>query len=381
MYVVLGYLWMSIVTFMHDATHHTLFRRRWLNPAFGIVAMVPVGISFVAFRKDHLEHHRHNRSPRDPDAFTMGRRGVADMVLFYAYMVAGALLSFLHFNVLYPIRSFDRREWAVHLFETALKVAAGVGAGVLGARLRHPGEDAGAVADPDLHLLAVQLRPLHRRALQHAVGSGTAPRHAHDQLEPGARVLLEQHQLAHRAPHLPQGALVQPGRTAPAAEEGYRGSRRRHRQELHRGVPRCAAPRSGDHGPPRGAARHATRDGARRTGSTGNRTPRPWGKADRQNRSDRSERRFAAARALDGFEPDDRENGGEDADRQLPAGDGAFESEQVGGAGNIRRRGEASRARGRRSSRTRDSVAPGSRSGLPVASGWPRSAAGWPRPA
>jgi len=45
-------------------------------------------------------------------------------VLFYAYMVAGALLSFLHFNVLYPIKSFDRREWAMHVFETALKVAA-----------------------------------------------------------------------------------------------------------------------------------------------------------------------------------------------------------------------------------------------------------------
>ena len=183
MYVVLGYLWMSIVTFMHDATHHTLFRRRWLNPAFGIVAMIPVGVSFVAFRKDHLEHHRHNRSPRDPDAFTMGRRGVADMVLFYAYMVAGALLSFLHFNVLYPIKSFDRREWAMHLFETALKVAAGVGAGVLGARSRHAGQDAGALADPDLHLFAVQFRSLHRRALQHALGSGPAPRHAHDQLE------------------------------------------------------------------------------------------------------------------------------------------------------------------------------------------------------
>jgi len=126
MYVLLGYLWMSIVTFMHDATHHTLFHRRWLNAAFGIVAMIPVGVSFVAFRKDHLEHHRHNRSPRDPDAFTMGRRGAGDMVLFYAYMVAGALLSFLHFNVLYPIRSLERREWGMHLFETALKVAAGL---------------------------------------------------------------------------------------------------------------------------------------------------------------------------------------------------------------------------------------------------------------
>lgn len=123
-YLALGYLWMSIVTFMHDATHHTLFRRPWLNTAFGIVAMVPIFASFVSFREDHLEHHRHNRSPRDPDAFTMGRRGVMDFVLFYAYMVAGALLSFVHFNLLYPIKGFNARQWALHLFEIALKVVA-----------------------------------------------------------------------------------------------------------------------------------------------------------------------------------------------------------------------------------------------------------------
>lgn len=123
-YLALGYLWMSIVTFMHDATHHTLFRRPWLNTAFGIVAMVPIFASFVSFREDHLEHHRHNRSPRDPDAFTMGRRGVMDFVLFYAYMVAGALLSFVHFNLLYPLAGFNARQWAMHLFETALKVVA-----------------------------------------------------------------------------------------------------------------------------------------------------------------------------------------------------------------------------------------------------------------
>jgi len=123
-YVALGYLWMGIVTFMHDGTHDTLFARPWLNTAFGVVAMIPIGVSFIAFQRDHLEHHRYNRSPRDPDAFTMGRRGVADFVLFYAYMIAGALLSFVHFNLLYPLKSFNGRQWAMHLFETALKVAA-----------------------------------------------------------------------------------------------------------------------------------------------------------------------------------------------------------------------------------------------------------------
>ncbi len=123
-YLALGYLWMSIVTFMHDATHHTLFRRPWLNTLFGVIAMVPIFASFIAFREDHLEHHRHNRSPKDPDAFTMGKRGPLDFVLFYAYMVVGAVLSFVHFNLLYPLHGFNARQWAMHVFETALKVVA-----------------------------------------------------------------------------------------------------------------------------------------------------------------------------------------------------------------------------------------------------------------
>jgi fatty acid desaturase len=121
-YVALGYLWMSIVTFMHDATHSLFCKSQTLSWAFGITAMLPIFASFVAFKEDHLEHHRHNRSPRDPDAFTMGKRGVLDFVLFYAYMLIGAVLSFVHFNILYPISRFNRRLWAIHLFETALKV-------------------------------------------------------------------------------------------------------------------------------------------------------------------------------------------------------------------------------------------------------------------
>ena len=121
-YVALGYLWMSMVTFMHDATHNSLFRSRGLNWAFGIITMIPIFASFITFKEDHLEHHRFNRSPRDPDAFTMGQRGVLDFLLFYAYLVIGGLLSFLHFNFIYPVKCFNARQWSVHLFETALKI-------------------------------------------------------------------------------------------------------------------------------------------------------------------------------------------------------------------------------------------------------------------
>jgi fatty acid desaturase len=122
-YLALGYMWMGIVTFMHDATHNTLFEKKWKNWAFGIVTMIPLMASFVAFKEDHLEHHRYNRSPQDPDAFTMGKRGVLDFVIFYLYVVAGALLSFIHFNFIYPIQKFNGQKWAIHLGETALKIA------------------------------------------------------------------------------------------------------------------------------------------------------------------------------------------------------------------------------------------------------------------
>ena len=122
-YIGIGYLWMGMLTFMHDGGHNTLFKEKWANWAFGIVCMIPIMISFISFKEDHLEHHRYNRSYEDPDAFTMGKRGILDFVLFYAYLVAGGVLSFLHFNLLYPIKRFNLNQWSIHLFETALKIA------------------------------------------------------------------------------------------------------------------------------------------------------------------------------------------------------------------------------------------------------------------
>ncbi len=122
-YVGIGYGWMSIVTFMHDALHNTLFQTKWANLLFGIITMTPLLVCFVAFKEDHLEHHRHNRSPQDPDAFTMGKRGIGDFVLFYAYAAVGALLSFLHFNLLYPIQKFNARNWLLWAVEVTIRVA------------------------------------------------------------------------------------------------------------------------------------------------------------------------------------------------------------------------------------------------------------------
>jgi fatty acid desaturase len=122
MYTGMGYLWMGVVTFMHDCTHSVLFQAKWKNWAFGIFSTIPVLVTFIAFREDHLEHHRYNRSPRDPDAFTMGKRGVLDFVVFYAYIVIGGLLTLLQFTLIYPAQKFTRQQWLIHLGEISLRV-------------------------------------------------------------------------------------------------------------------------------------------------------------------------------------------------------------------------------------------------------------------
>jgi fatty acid desaturase len=122
MYGCMGYLWMSIVTLMHDGTHDILFAARWKNWAFGIFSMIPLVVTFITFKEDHLEHHRYNRTAKDPDAFTMGTRSVLEFILFYAYILIGGVLTIVHFTVIYPILKFNRRQWLIHGFELVLRV-------------------------------------------------------------------------------------------------------------------------------------------------------------------------------------------------------------------------------------------------------------------
>lgn len=123
LYACMGYLWMGVVTFMHDASHGVLFRAPWKNWLFGFASTIPIVISFISFRADHLEHHRHNRSARDPDAFTMGQRGVLDFLVFYLYLLVGVLLTFVQFTFVYPFQKFDRRAWQIHGLELLVRVA------------------------------------------------------------------------------------------------------------------------------------------------------------------------------------------------------------------------------------------------------------------
>ncbi|MEK7779550.1 MAG: fatty acid desaturase [Pseudomonadota bacterium] len=122
-YLAMGYIQMGIMTFMHDCTHSVLFKEKWKNSAFGTFAIIPMFISFISFKEDHLLHHRHNRTHKDPDAFTMGKRGIGDYILFYAYGLVGVFLTAIQFTFIFPIQKFKGAKALIHWAEIALHLA------------------------------------------------------------------------------------------------------------------------------------------------------------------------------------------------------------------------------------------------------------------
>ncbi|WP_182379508.1 fatty acid desaturase [Nocardioides sp. WS12] len=64
-----------LFTVLHDAAHYSVSTHRWVNVAFGRVAMLFVSplISFKSFAFIHIEHHRNtNDGENDPDHFVSG---------------------------------------------------------------------------------------------------------------------------------------------------------------------------------------------------------------------------------------------------------------------------------------------------------------------
>lgn len=58
-------------TALHEASHGTVGRARWLNAVAGELASAVLLCRFLAFRQVHQRHHRHTNDPsRDPDRFT-----------------------------------------------------------------------------------------------------------------------------------------------------------------------------------------------------------------------------------------------------------------------------------------------------------------------
>ena len=129
LWAIAGFLVNGLVQLGHDAWHGNLFPRRWQNTLYGHLFSLPFAVSFSAARHAHRRHHWYNRTERDPDAYNVGA-GWRVRVQYYAVVFAGLVLSPLHFNVLYPLAFYRRRELAAHAVEVL--AYAGVHAAVLG---------------------------------------------------------------------------------------------------------------------------------------------------------------------------------------------------------------------------------------------------------
>ncbi|MEZ4438177.1 MAG: fatty acid desaturase [Polyangiaceae bacterium] len=101
-------------TAMHDASHRSVARARWLNELVGRASGLPLMAPFPAFRYLHLEHHKHTNDPlRDPDHYS-GRGPKLLLPLRW-------LTQDLHYYRLY-FAAWSRRPVAER-WETAISLA------------------------------------------------------------------------------------------------------------------------------------------------------------------------------------------------------------------------------------------------------------------
>jgi fatty acid desaturase len=85
--VLIGGRQLGLAVLMHEASHRSLFRTRWLNDAVGRwLCGAPMWTHLDAYRKHHLGHHAYTNTDRDPDLnlvapFPVSRRSLARKLL------------------------------------------------------------------------------------------------------------------------------------------------------------------------------------------------------------------------------------------------------------------------------------------------------------
>ena len=113
-YLAMGYMQMGIMTLCMIAYTASYVRKSGKTGHLRVFAIAPMLISFLCFKEDHLLHHRHNRSPKDPDGFTMGKRAVGDYILFYAYAMFGVFLTAIRFIFIFTLQKFRGKKALIH---------------------------------------------------------------------------------------------------------------------------------------------------------------------------------------------------------------------------------------------------------------------------
>lgn len=69
--VVLAALQHALAILGHEAAHHRLYSRRWLNDLVGRLCACPIGLSLITYRQVHGQHHQFLYTERDPDLALM----------------------------------------------------------------------------------------------------------------------------------------------------------------------------------------------------------------------------------------------------------------------------------------------------------------------
>ncbi len=89
-YVLIGLLIHGMSNFMHEGIHGTLFKNRRWDRWFGFVMGAPSLFSMTAYGVNHLLHHKHTRTDKDPDSFYNFSKDPATLsFLYYAWLAFG----------------------------------------------------------------------------------------------------------------------------------------------------------------------------------------------------------------------------------------------------------------------------------------------------
>jgi fatty acid desaturase len=136
--VILGGRQLALAILMHDASHGSLFRTRWLNEVFADWACArPVWNDVARYRRHHLAHHAHTGTDQDPDRclaapFPVTGASLARKLLRDAMGVTGlkrvlGLLAMdfeiIAYTVTPEIRRLPRRPLGQHLAAGARNLA------------------------------------------------------------------------------------------------------------------------------------------------------------------------------------------------------------------------------------------------------------------
>lgn len=92
-YVLMGMIIHGLGNFMHEGIHGNLFRARRRDRWFGFLAGVPTLFPISAYGTNHLLHHKHTRTEKDPDEIgSVTESKTLQSIIFYAWFIVGTLI-------------------------------------------------------------------------------------------------------------------------------------------------------------------------------------------------------------------------------------------------------------------------------------------------